>query len=95
MPCSAKSALAVSSRRRAGAGFAAFFEGSGFFGDSGMPAAEVSASVRTDPRVTEIPDRQTGLFTCTVTTVTRSLLTRRLHVDLVRVATAACRRSHR
>jgi hypothetical protein len=36
-------------------------------------------------------DRQTDLSTVSVVAVTRCLLTRRLHVDLVRVAGAACR----
>ncbi|WP_371305817.1 putative leader peptide [Rhodococcus zopfii] len=47
------------------------------------------------PSVTDHLDRQIGLSTCTVWLVTDRQLTRRLHVDLVRVAGAACCHIHR
>ncbi|MGW0021391.1 putative leader peptide [Rhodococcus sp. NPDC003382] len=87
MPCSEKSAVAVSRSLSAGPGlpvrvFRPVFDS--------VWVETVTPSSLTDPR-----NRQIGLSTCTVSFVTHRQLTRRLHVDLVRVAGAACCHIHR
>ncbi|WP_408016039.1 putative leader peptide [Rhodococcus artemisiae] len=57
---------------------------------AGGRLAGVSTGVRTQKSLSDRRDRQTVLYRCILSPVTRCLLTRRLHVDLVRVTGAAC-----